>query len=148
MPTLILMCGMPGAGKTTLAKQLERERPALRLTPDEWMGPLFGTGHDEPKRAVVEALMWEVAVRALRLGVDVILDFGFWGRDERASFRERAAAVGARTEVQFLNVPREELIRRLVERNGALPPDTFRVEPAELDRWLSVFEVPTPEELG
>ena len=142
------MCGLPGAGKTTLAKQLEIDRPALRLTPDEWMGPLFGTGDDEPKRAVVEALMWDVAARALRLGVDVILDFGFWGREERAGFRERAAALGARTDVKFLDVPRDELIRRVVERNAALPPDTFRVEPTDLGLWFDLFEAPTVDELG
>ncbi len=148
MPTLILMCGLPGAGKTTLAKQLEQSRPALRLTPDEWMVPLFSTGHDEPKRAVLEALMWDVAARALRLGVDVILDFGFWGRDERAGFRERAAALGARTEVKFLDVARDELIRRLAIRNAALTPDTFRVEAADLQVWAGLFEAPTADELG
>jgi hypothetical protein len=147
MPTLILLCGLPGSGKTTLAKQLERERPALRLTPDEWMGPLFGTGHDEAKRAVVEALQWEIAARALRLGVDVVLDFGFWGRSERDDYRARAAALGARTEVRFLDLPRDELVRRLAVRNAALPPDTFRVEIADLDLWSGLLEVPTPDEL-
>jgi predicted kinase len=142
------MCGLPGAGKTTLAKQLEIERPALRLTPDEWMGPLFGAGHDEPKRAVVESLMWEVAARALRLGIDAILDFGFWGRWERDDYRSLAAALGARTEVKFLDVPRDELIRRLDIRNAALPPDTFHVTAAEIDLWLGVFEAPTADELG
>ena len=48
MPTLILMVGLPGAGKTTLARQLERERPALRLTPDEWMVAMGIDGFDEP----------------------------------------------------------------------------------------------------
>jgi predicted kinase len=35
--TLVLIVGLPGAGKTTLARRLEVERAALRFTPDEWM---------------------------------------------------------------------------------------------------------------
>jgi adenylylsulfate kinase-like enzyme len=31
-----LIVGLPGAGKTTHAKELEISAPALRLTPDEW----------------------------------------------------------------------------------------------------------------
>ncbi|NEE15621.1 AAA family ATPase, partial [Streptomyces sp. SID7499] len=42
MTTLFLMVGLPGAGKTTRARQLAEEYGALRLTPDEWLLPLFG----------------------------------------------------------------------------------------------------------
>ena len=41
-PTLYVMVGLPAAGKTTLARQIEIEHGALRFTPDEWMIPLFG----------------------------------------------------------------------------------------------------------
>ena len=33
-----LIVGLPGAGKTSRAKELEISTPALRLTPDEWQG--------------------------------------------------------------------------------------------------------------
>jgi predicted kinase len=49
MPTLHLMVGLPCAGKTTLARQLEQEYVALRLTPDEWHMPLFGLDVEEPE---------------------------------------------------------------------------------------------------
>ena len=39
--TLVLMVGLPGAGKTTRAKELATAHRALRLTPDHWMIPLF-----------------------------------------------------------------------------------------------------------
>ena len=147
MPTLFLLCGLPGSGKTTLAVRLERERPALRLTPDEWISALAIDPHDEEKRAEVEALQWEVAERALVLGVDVVLDWGFWSRSERDDFRSRAAALGARAEVRFLNVPRGEFSARLGVRSAAPPQGTFRVSDAELDLWRTRFEPPTPDEL-
>ena len=151
MATLFLMCGLPGSGKTTLARRLERERHALRLTPDEWIVRLFGTALTPPAldwcRDPVEAVQWGVAERALALGVNVILDFGFWSRVERDQFRARAAAVGAGTEVHFLDVPRALLSARLAARNADLPPYTFRVTDAQLDQWWSLFEPPTADEL-
>lgn len=147
MPTLFLMCGLPGSGKTTLAKRLERERSALRLAPDEWMARLVGDGYDEEKRAAVEAMQWELAARVLTLGLNVILESGFWSRRERDDFRARAAALGAETKLHFLDVPREELSKRLELRNASLPRDTFYVDDRDLDLWWSQFERPTPDEL-
>jgi predicted kinase len=151
MATLFLMCGLPCAGKTTLAKRIERECDALRLTPDEWIVRLFGQGLTPPAldwcRDPVEAVQWEVAERALRLGINVILDFGFWSRVEREEFRARAAALGARSELHFLDVPRAALSARLAARNAESPPDTFHVTEAQLDAWWEVFEPPTEDEL-
>ena len=147
MPTLHLICGLAGAGKTTLAKRLEHQIPGLRLTPDEWMARIVGDGYNVEKRAVVEDMQWEIAARALTLGIDVILENGFWTRRDRNDFRARAAAVGANTKLHFLDVPRDELWRRLAQRNAELPPDTFHIEEAQLDEWLTWFEPPTADEL-
>ncbi len=83
MAVLHLMVGLPCSGKTTEARRLEKEYHALRLTPDEWQIRLFGQdaldpSHDE-RHGAIEKIMWEVASRALSLGMDVILDFGFSG---------------------------------------------------------------------
>jgi predicted kinase len=148
MPVLHLMCGLPCSGKTTLARTLERDLGALRLCPDEWMARIVGDGRDEAKRASVEAMQWEVAARVLTLGLDVILENGFWSRTERDDYRRRAKAAGAETKVHFLNVKQDELQRRLKLRNAALPIDAFHVKPAELDLWWTWFEPPTAEELA
>jgi predicted kinase len=148
MATLFLICGLPGAGKTTVARRIEAERPALRLTPDEWMARIVGDGFDDRKRAAVEAVQWEIAMRALALGVDVVIDFGFWSRTERADFRARAEATGAKTRLIYLDVPREELLRRLAARNADLPPDTFPVTAEQLDLYSTWFEAPTADELA
>lgn len=148
MPTFHLICGLPGSGKSTLAKELEAKHPALRLTPDEWMERIVGDGHNSEKRKVVDAIQLEIAEQALRLGIDVILESGFWSRRERDECRAIAKAAGATAKLYFLNVPRDELARRLEKRNKNLPPNTFRVTAADLDEWIPLFEAPTPEELG
>jgi predicted kinase len=147
--TLFLLCGLPGAGKTTLARQLEREQPALVFSEDEWMVRLYPSAlsHDDEKRKLIKAVQWVIAERLLRLGVDVVLDWGFWARSERDDFRARAVALGAHAQLHYLDVPRAELLARLAARNAALPPDTFPVSEAQLDEWSSWFEPPTADEL-
>ena len=42
MATAVLIYGYIGAGKTTLARRLERNRPAVRFSSDEWVAGLYG----------------------------------------------------------------------------------------------------------
>jgi predicted kinase len=84
---MLLMVGLPGAGKTTRAKELAAANRALRLTPDHWMIPLFGDSMADGKRFVLEGRLISVALQALRLGTSVVLDYGLWGRDERSALR-------------------------------------------------------------
>lgn len=152
MAKLFLICGLPGSGKTTLAKQLEQSQSALRLCLDEWIASLLGDISDQEEmdrlRDPVEAVQWNVAQRALVLGVDVVLEFGFWGRTERARFRTEAEALGADVVLHYLEVPRDELWTRLQRRNANLPPATFVVTEDQLDLWWDWFEPPTADELG
>jgi hypothetical protein len=143
--------GLPGSGKTTLARRLEHELRAVRLTPDEWIASLYGADVAQATldaaRDPIEALQWAVAERALTLGVSVILDFGFWTRNEREAFRARASALGARSQVHALVVPEPELWARLNRRNENLPPDTFRITRDQLAQWCKLFEPPDTDEL-
>jgi len=149
MATLHLICGLPGTGKSTLAARLEREHKALRLSPDDWIMTLFGgDGRDPDNRAHVETLQTDIALRALRLGLDVVLDNGFWHRRERDAYRTRAAEVGASVRLYYLDVDKDEVKRRLALRNQALPPNTFLVTAEDIDEWWDLIERPTPDEPG
>lgn len=151
MPTLHLMVGLPCAGKTFLARRLEQERGALRLTPDEWIARLLGPNPPgdvlDAARDPFESALWDLASRALTLGLDVILDFGFWSRAEREDFRARAKALGAGSEIHFVEAAEPELLARLAARNAALPPGAFWIDEARFRQWAGVFESPEPDEL-
>lgn len=152
MAILFLICGLPGAGKTTLAKQLELSQSALRLCPDEWITSILADVTDtfemDRLRTPVESVQWEVAKRALTLGVNVILENGFWSREERASYRSQAEALGAQVQLIYLDVERDELWARLSKRNQNVPQGSFAVSEDHLDLWLSWFEPPTADEIG
>ena len=116
-----LIVGLPGAGKTTRAKELEVSAPALRLTPDEWQIALFGDQNPPDKRDLVEGKLVQIGMRAAQLGINVVFDFGFWGADERSALRWIAGSVGARSHVVYLPIEHEEQ-RRRVERRYARRP--------------------------
>jgi hypothetical protein len=68
-PRLIIMCGLPGSGKTTRAKALQNRLGAVRFCPDEWMDALSLNLHDEERRGKIEALQWKLARELLALGL-------------------------------------------------------------------------------
>ena len=149
--TLHLVCGLPCAGKTTLARQLEQELKAVRLSPDEWLIAILGERVTreaaDALRTPLEHRLLEHALQLLPLGIDVILENGFWVREERLEYRARAAAIGAPTRLHYLDVPVDVLLDRLEQRNAARPAGAFRIDPEELRAWAALFEPPTGDEL-
>jgi predicted kinase len=149
--TLHLMVGLPCSGKTTLAKELEREQFALRLTVDEWHIQLFGQDAEDlehdARHSLIEMMLWKIASRALELEMNVILDFGFWAREEREDYRSRAKELGASSEVHFLDVTTDELMHRLAARNSQSSPSSFSIPEEMMMPWIAFFQRPTPDEL-
>ena len=148
--TLYMMVGLPGSGKTTCARVIESEHIALRLTPDERILALYGDDLDRPHRDAVrdrvEALQWQVARRALAVGCNVILDWGFWSHAERTEYRRQAEALGATVRVVFLDAATDELWSRISQRVESTE-GTLQIARSELERWSTTFEPPTEEEL-
>jgi len=140
---LIVLCGLPGSGKTTLARRLVIERPALRLCPDEWMTALDLDLWDAAARSGVEARQWHLAQTLLILGDTVVLEWGVWSRGERDRLREGARALGAAAELHHLDVPMDELWRRVAARDLPDPP----IRRAQLESWATQIEVPDADEL-
>jgi predicted kinase len=144
-PRMILLCGLPGSGKTTLARRLEHALSAVRLCPDEWMTDLALDLWDEALRTRLEVRLSQLAFELLRLGQSVVLEYGFWGRSERDQKRAEARALGVPIDLYYLNPPFEELWRRLDERNQNTTHGTVVISRAELENYATIFQPQAPD---
>ena len=148
MPTAHLVFGYLGSGKTTLAKRLELQHSAVRFTPDEWMARLFGEDPQadtfQDRAVAILDIMQPIWVRCLSLGLDVVLDYGFWSRAERDRVRAAVVNIGADPMLWAVSCSDDEARRRIALRNKAahrslyIAPATFdllkaRVEPLDID---------------
>jgi predicted kinase len=145
---LILMCGLPGSGKTTRALGLAANLPALRLCPDDWMEGLGFYLDDEQARDRLELMQWDQARQLLNLGTNVIIENGFWGRSQRDEARVRARELEVAVHLDYDQVGIDELWTRLQRRNAALSPRTPTVTWEQLVEWERLFQPPSEAELA
>jgi predicted kinase len=143
-PRLVIVCGLPGSGKTTLAKRLEGSLRAIRFSADEWMDSLSLIIYDEAAREKIEALQWKFARDLLALGLTVIIEWGTWARSERDTLRLGARALGAAVELHYLSAPVDVLFDRIQQRSMENPP----IERDAMLQWCAMFQAPTPEEMA
>jgi len=154
MSTLHLISGLPCSGKTTYAVGLTADANCVLFSLDRWLITTFGrysialVGHEEHTRRVLACreLIWSAATEFLKRSVDVILDDGFFLRDNRIRFVELSRAIGAGAKIHFLDTPIAVLRKRLTERNANLPLYNFLIEPETLTGFVGLFEVPTEHE--
>jgi len=145
---LILLCGLPGAGKTTLARRLAADLAAIRFCPDEWLTDLGIDLFDVRARDRLERRLWQHTQDLLRRGQIVILEYGFWSHSEREEKRLFARGIGAGVELRFLDVPFEELVRRVEARNRAGHPGSVLLTRELLADYRPLFEAPDADELA
>jgi len=152
-PRLILMCGLPGSGKTTVARRLTGEIPAIRLCTDEWQSALKvdlkeGDYDSEAFHDLLEAQLWIHAQDLIRNGQSIIFEKGLWLRSERDEKRREARELGVDIELHYFDVPIDELVRRLEKRNSEGDPNVFLISREQVEKYFRSFEPPDGAELA
>lgn len=134
-PLAVLLAGLTGSGKTTLARALSG-RGFTRLSVDEEVHRLHGRyGVDYPedtyfaREAPVLAAVRARFTKELGAGHDVVLDHGLWQRTDRDTWKEAARTAGGLPVLIHLPTTREELLRRLTERNQRADANALAVTP-------------------
>lgn len=146
-PLLILFCGLPGSGKTTVARERERETGAIRFSTDEWMADL-GVDFFDPIRDNLQIRLDSLWKELLEHGQSVIVEDGTWKRDERDELRRFAKTLNAATEMHYFDIAFDELWRRLDLRNATTRHGTVPISRALLEESLPRFQRPDEAELS
>ena len=154
MATAHLISGLPCSGKTTYATALRADSDAALFSLDRWLITAFGrysideVGHEEHVRRVLACrdLIWGPAAELLVRGADVILDDGFFLRENRIRVVGLAKRVGATAKIHFVDTDVDVLGARLEVRNTNLPPYNFWIGHDMLCAFVGLFEVPGPDE--
>ena len=143
---LLLLTGLPGSGKTTLAIRLAASLPACRMCPDDWMMASGIDLWDEATRARIEAFQADLSLGLLRAGQNVVIEWGVWAREERDALRDAARKIGAQVELQYLTATTDELWQRIVKRDLEGRWGSRSIQRHELDQWARQYEPPTDDE--
>jgi predicted kinase len=149
-PHVHLLCGLVCAGKTTLAKRMAAELPALRFSRDEWMLRLYGLDHDDDRYVAAltpcTQLIWDVALEVLSLGQSVIMDWNHWNPERRAESCARARSAGFDVVLHYLEVPLEVAVARARSRLADNDDDAHRIDEDGVRHFATIFQPPTAAE--
>jgi predicted kinase len=147
-PTLYLMVGYPGSGKTTTAKIIHELTGAMHLWADHERNKRFqNPTHAHKENMQLYAALNQEAQQLLHDGKSVIFDTNFNFFKDREKLRRMALAEGAQAVVIWVQAPKQLAKERATQHShgketriwGNMPEETF-------DRIANNLEMPNPDE--
>lgn len=136
-PVLILLCGIPGSGKTTYAEKMKNSY-TYHLSSDAIRKELYGDENIQGNPSDVFALMQDRAIMLLNNGFDVIYDATNITRKDRASIITKCPRF-AQIECHIIWAPIETCIERDAARERTVGKEV-------IDRMLKRFQAPYYDE--
>ena len=146
-PTLFILCGLPGTGKTTYAKNIETKN-CIRYSLDEFFLAKYKNVSLLPAEFIQreEEIKHELLVlvrNALTKGNSVILDYGFWKKDERDTYKKIAEECGVLSKLLYfkseIDIQHTRLLSRETDKNHKITPELLSI-------FIGRFEEPNGED--
>lgn len=140
------MCGPAGAGKSTVARQLEADgMTRLSFDLEAWRRGHRAMPLPPELRKEIERELRTRLVQLVADGVDVVLDFSFWSRRARLEYRDLLRPLGIEPLTIYLETPREVVLERMRARRLA-HEDDYPLDEALVGAYYDHFEPPTEDE--
>lgn len=151
-PTVILLCGVAGSGKTTYSQQLELQG-FVRLSIDEevWetngrFGVDYAAENYGQLSGEAEDRLRNKLVALLHNGTDVVVDFSFWQKQRRERYRQLIESNGGICQLIYLKATPAVVTQRLNARNSRRYANAaFPIDAAMIGRFFDGFEEPDGE---
>lgn len=147
MAAIYLICGFMGFGKTTYAKKLAQDLPAVRYTHDEIMLKLYGRTPDDfsKKYKIVDTFIRQETSNCIKNGTNVILDYGFWSKTTRQEYYLWAKSLTPDVYFHALLCDIEKAKKRVLRRTKENPDELF-IDENFFNSCLLQYEPVTNEE--
>ena len=147
-PTLTIMRGVSGSGKSTVALQLVDREGAIRIRSDVERKRLYGIDstvnasagidngiYSEQASVRTYARLAELAQQVIEAGYPVVVDAAFLRAGERREFHDLAERLGARFRIVEVTAAADELRRRIAQRSGDASDADLAVLEHQLAHW-------------
>ncbi len=153
MAKVILICGKICSGKSTYAELLRIQNNAVLLSTDEITLALFGQHCGDKHDDYVERTqnyLFNKSLELIEVGINVILDWGFWMKEERDFAQEFYKSRNIECEFHYINISDETWKARLKKRNSEVLSETtsaYYIDDNLAEKFASIFEVPGEDEI-
>lgn len=150
-PMLILLCGIPGSGKTTYAEKMKNSY-TYHMSSDDIRKELYGDENIQGNPSDVFALMQDRAIMLLNNGFDVIYDATNITRKDRNSIITKCPRF-AQIECHIIWAPIETCIERDAARERTVGKEVIdrmlkRFQPVFYDEGINEIKVILPDEFN
>jgi predicted kinase len=147
MSTIYIIHGFIGAGKTTFAKNLEKETGAKRFTPDEIIAKKYGKNLsvEEIRNAnlSIKDEIWKEVKELIQYGQDVIMDYGLWKKQQRIDMINKVQELGGKPVVYEVICDPVLMKQRALQRTN---DDDIVITPERYDMYYQRFEPMSEDE--
>ncbi len=146
-PTIYLICGFLGAGKTTYSEKLAQNTGAIHLNPDKVCMLKYPYEEYENNWETCFAqtidYLWQEIATYIREHKDVIFDMGFWTKSSREQAVNKVKQLGGNPIIYYIYAPDSILKQRLAQRKGKIAEQNL----LHFDTKKKSFEEPSQDEV-